>query len=536
MAMPDTFGVIVDLGQDPQGRGALLLETLMALDEGLPCHYTVRLEQRRLTSHVSALLIDFLSRKNVSLDRSLPHIDFPQELLEMDPAEVAGLKFPHIATATKKNWFERNLSFLQAIERNDEFVYLLPESAPLRHGWLSEIIEEGHASGLPVLAHPRKLLTHNGYLLCGWYTTGWFNGKILRRLPLRRAFSERQENPWADFGRFQLQRNGPGYCLASHWLSGFDTPADFLLFALYGSTVIGGGPEQWADTLDIEISDLAISGIRDRQIENLRRNYFLNAQPDLASELSSNFEGFEKLPLSGPEYHLVGGNQVRFEIDDLRNLFAGERCVLIGNGPSLRYTNLSLLKEEYTIGLNRIYLNYDKMGFQTTFLCVTNPNVITQFAGEIDVLTSIKFLRYQCRDLIRNKWNTYFMESRGFHEFFHDLSGLTWCEGCTVTYCAMQVAFYLGFDEVVLVGVDHRFSNSGRPHQLVTADSADENHFHPEYFGKGVKWQYPDLAGSEVSYKVAHEMYERHGRRIVDATVGGNLHVFPKVDYMRMFG
>jgi hypothetical protein len=534
--MLDAVDVIVDLGQDPQGRGELLLETLLALDEGWPCHYTVRLDQRRLAPKVQSLLIDFMVRKNASIDDSLPNIVFPQELLDVDPSDVAGRIFPRIATATKRNWFERNLSLLKAIESYEEFIYLLPDSAPLRHGWVSEIIKDGRASKLPILAHPRKLLVKKGRLLCGWYTMGWFNGKLLRKLPLRSLFSKRLPNPWADLGCFQSQRNGPGYCLASHWLSGFDTPADYLLFALYGSNVIGSGPEKWADTLDIEISDLALSGIQTQQVANLRRNYFLNAQADLPPGRPPLFDNFVKLPLSGPEFHLIGRNQVRFEIDDLHNLFAGERCVLIGNGPSLRHTNLSLVKEEYTIGLNRIYLNYDKMGFQTTFLCVTNPNVITQFAGEIDVLNSIKFLRYQCRDLIRNRWNTYFMESSGFHEFFHDLRCLTWCEGCTVTYCAMQVAFYLGFEEVVLVGVDHRFSDSGRPHQLVTSDNADKNHFHPNYFGKGIKWQYPDLAGSEVSYKVANEVYKRHGRRIVDATVGGDLKVFPKVDYMKMFG
>ena len=527
--MLEAVDVIVDLGQDPHGRGELLLETLMALDEGWPCNYTVRLDQRRLAPNVQSLLIDFLACKNASIDDTLPNIVFPQELLDVDPSVVDGRIFPRIATATKRNWFERNLSLLKAIESYEEFIYLLPDSAPLRHGWISEIIKDGRASKLPIFAHPRKLLVENGQLLCGWYTLGWFNGKLLRKLPLRSVFSKRLPNPWAELGCFQSQRNGPGYCLASHWLSGFDTPSDYLLFALYGSTMVGGGPEKWADTMDIKTSDLAVSGIQTLQIANLRRNYFLNTR-------SSPQYAISKLPLSGPKYHLVGKNKVRFGIKDLHNLFAGERCILIGNGPSVKYTDLSLLRNEYTIGLNRIYLNYGNMGFQTTFLCATNPNVINQFASDIDVLNSIKFLRYQTRDSICNKWNAFFMESRGVHEFFHDLSCLTWCEGCTVTYCAMQVAFYLGFEEVVLVGVDHRFPDSGRPHQLVTSDNADTNHFHPEYFGKGVKWQYPDLAGSEVSYKVANEIYKQHDRRIVDATVGGSLQVFPKVDYIKMFG
>jgi hypothetical protein len=228
---------------------------------------------------------------------------------------------------------------------------------------------------------------------------------------------------------------------------------------------------------------------------------------------------------------MLGHNRIRFAIDTLQDLFLGERCFIIGNGPSLNKTDLSLLRYEYTIGLNRIYLNYPKMGYQPSFLCVTNPNVIEQFHAEIDVLGSIKFLTYRTRDLIKNRWNTFFMETSGVHDFFEDLRELTWCEGCTVTYCAMQVAFYLGFKTVVLVGVDHGFPVSGAPNKLVTATAADQNHFHPNYFGAGVKWQYPDLPGSEVSYQVAKAVFESHGRRILDATVGGKLKVFPKVEY-----
>jgi hypothetical protein len=95
----------------------------------------------------------------------------------------------------------------------------------------------------------------------------------------------------------------------------------------------------------------------------------------------------------------------------------------------------------------------------------------------------------------------------------------------------MEIAYYLGFTTVILVGVDHFFKQSGEPHKLVTAKAEDPNHFHPDYFGKGVKWQYPDLERSEQAYRIAKKVYEEDGRVILDATVGGHLQVFPKVDY-----
>ena len=93
----------------------------------------------------------------------------------------------------------------------------------------------------------------------------------------------------------------------------------------------------------------------------------------------------------------------------------------------------------------------------------------------------------------------------------------------------------MGFETVILVGVDHSFKDAGTPHQLVTASSKDTNHFHPDYFGDGAEWQYPDLAGSEVSYRVADEVFKKSGRKILDATVGGSLDIFKKCDYKTLF-
>ena len=44
-----------------------------------------------------------------------------------------------------------------------------------------------------------------------------------------------------------------------------------------------------------------------------------------------------------------------------------------------------------------------------------------------------------------------------------------------------------------------------------------------------------DLDTSEVGYIMAREAYRKAGREIVDATVGGKLTVFPKVDYNSLF-
>ena len=220
-----------------------------------------------------------------------------------------------------------------------------------------------------------------------------------------------------------------------------------------------------------------------------------------------------------------------FSISGLRDQFIGERCFIIGNGPSLNKTDLMRLQHEFTFGLNRIYLNYPNMGFEPTFYACVNSNVINQFADEIDRVNSIKFVTARAREHLKNYHNTFFFRSIPEVGFNENLNSEEWYEGWTVTYCAMQVAFHLGFSQVILVGVDHYFQKSGTPDTAVVENGADVNHFHPNYFGKGVVWEYPNLERSEQSYQIAKDIYERCGREIVDATVGGHLQVFSKCDY-----
>ena len=122
----------------------------------------------------------------------------------------------------------------------------------------------------------------------------------------------------------------------------------------------------------------------------------------------------------------------------------------------------------------------------------------------------------------------------GEENFSGDASGRLF-EGFTVTYVALQLAYYMGFEQAILVGVDHNFTTKGAANTTVVSTGDDPNHFAPGYFGKGFRWQLPDLDGSERAYLLAHAAYQRTGRQVLDATVGGKLTIFPKIDYSRLF-
>ena len=221
-----------------------------------------------------------------------------------------------------------------------------------------------------------------------------------------------------------------------------------------------------------------------------------------------------------------------------KDKYHGQRCVIMGNGPSLNNTDLSLLKNEYTFGLNKIYLLFDRIDWRPTFYVCVNPFVIQQSAHQIlNDIPGLKFLDFVSLKYLPYNKDTVHLLSLNGKGFSTDP-----CEGVfqmhTVTYVAMQLAYYLGFDEVLLVGVDHFFNavNSGQPDQMVVQNDYDTDHFDANYFGKGQEWNLPNLKGSEEGYRIAKATFEKADRKIYDATIGGHLTVFGKVDFYDVFG
>lgn len=226
-------------------------------------------------------------------------------------------------------------------------------------------------------------------------------------------------------------------------------------------------------------------------------------------------------------------------LTELKDIHKGKRAFIIGNGPSLKQTNLSKLKHEITYGMNRIYLAFPEWGFATTYLCVTNDLVVEQFVDDINGLTIPKFIAWRSRrhfsaQLPITQLPTFVYTSYTGPGFSGDVRGRVW-EGATVTNLALQLAFHMGIEKAILIGVDHNFISKGEANKTVVSQGDDPNHFMPNYFGKGVRWQLPDLDTSEIGYTLAQEAYHKEGREVLDATVGGKLTIFPKVDYNSLF-
>ena len=248
------------------------------------------------------------------------------------------------------------------------------------------------------------------------------------------------------------------------------------------------------------------------------------------------YDGLRRLPeLPAANWHPWRRESKR-RLAALKGSHMGERCFVVGNGPSLKNTDLSQLKNDFCIGMNRIFLAADELGFCPDILVCVNDLVVEQSVEEFNNLQMPKFFAWRARKWLRmDPWTHFIYTSYTSPKFSKDVTGRVW-EGATVTNVCLQLAYHLGFSEVILIGVDHSFATKGKPNTTIQSQGDDPNHFSAAYFGKGFRWQLPDLETSELGYRMARKAYEESERKILDATVGGKLDIFEKVDYDSLFG
>lgn len=254
-----------------------------------------------------------------------------------------------------------------------------------------------------------------------------------------------------------------------------------------------------------------------------------------------------------PSWKYIFANRVRpltgneRRLANFRNIHAGQRCFIIGNGPSLNKLDLTKLKQEITFGVNAIYTNYENMGFYPTYYVVEDVLVAEDRRDEINNYRySAKFFGNYLRYCLTPDETTtvlnVIVDYRKYRDFPHFSTNALEkvYVGGTVTYLCMQLAFYMGFLKVYLIGFDHRYSipkNAVRSEDgsAILSMSDDLNHFSKNYFGKGKRWHDPQVDRMEMALRKARQYFEMYGKEIYNATAGGKLEVFERIDYESLF-
>ena len=225
----------------------------------------------------------------------------------------------------------------------------------------------------------------------------------------------------------------------------------------------------------------------------------------------------------------------RKNLKSFNNIHKGERCFIIANGPSLKHVDFSLLENEFTIGMNRIYLMKEQNGFTPNYLaCIDEKSQINQFHEEFNKVEIPCFFNFKLRNKFSKSLNQNFVLGKFSQSFAKGISK-AYGNGKSVTYTAVQLAFYMGFKEVYIIGKDHSYNTKKKAGTGIKSDGNEGNHFIKGYYKKGQNWDAPDLTGEEHAYKIAREKFEKNNRKIFDATVDGKLQVFEKIDFFSLF-
>ncbi|NWQ39166.1 DUF115 domain-containing protein [Bacillus sp. EB106-08-02-XG196] len=221
----------------------------------------------------------------------------------------------------------------------------------------------------------------------------------------------------------------------------------------------------------------------------------------------------------------------------MKNKHKGNRCFIVGNGPSLTVEDLNLLKNEITFAFNRIYYIFDDTDWRPTYYCSEDDKTIFKSKEEINKLKiENKFFPvnfpwdYKIHFNNANYYIFKFGDRNVEPRFSEDIvKGIYW--GNTVAYTAIQMAVYMGIKEIYLLGVDHNFSKMINDNGEIVSDETAKDYFTENYNTDKEDLYIPNIEISTRAFKAAKKFTDNHNIKIFNATRGGKLEVFDRIDF-----
>ncbi len=263
---------------------------------------------------------------------------------------------------------------------------------------------------------------------------------------------------------------------------------------------------------------LASIGIMDRRIMCLSTKVFREIE---------EINGFN----SEMEQQLLG----------VKDKYKGQTCFVIGNGPSLRLDDLMTIKCSgiKSFGCNGIWSAFDKTNWRPDFYFVSDIYALRKYTNDSNTLD---YLKKECGFIfLRCGPRTYRLLDDNvllFNQVYsHDDSNILFSEQCekqvyigfTVTYIMIQMAVHMGFSTIYLLGIDHSYSTELHNGTVEEKECED----HASFLNEGKDFY--DIYRTTKAYQSARIYAEAHGITILNATKGGRLEVFPRVDFDGVF-
>ena len=252
-------------------------------------------------------------------------------------------------------------------------------------------------------------------------------------------------------------------------------------------------------------------------------------------------------------YDLVPVSDCLKEVLQLKNIHYGERCFVIGNGPSLLEKDINKIKKEHCFAVNMMYENFTRLDWKPSFYIVYDRAMsmifekddllfkqtlknVGQFIVEYKTGLYAKYYKKKPSNLIFYKDITQRINKDGRYSFSDDmLQGLY--RGQTVIYAALQMAVYMGFKKIYLLGVDMSYQRERKRNgKTYIYSETRKNHAdfvrEPDIFENDAFEMVDEM---EANYKAAKEYADKHSIEIYNATRGGKLEVFTRVNFDELF-
>lgn len=217
----------------------------------------------------------------------------------------------------------------------------------------------------------------------------------------------------------------------------------------------------------------------------------------------------------------------------LKNIHKGERCFIVCTGPSLSISDLEMLKNEYTFGVNNVFRLFDKTSWRPTYYGIIDPSVFEKLSDdpvfrELENVFIPDLFEKMYKKISIKQYRTFPMDYYELYwrklvnkpvRFSDDISLLVY-DIATVAYSLMQIAVYMGFEEIYLLGCDCDYSG-------------EKQHFAD--YGIKVDDAFTTENNLMVAFSAARKYADSHGIKIFNATRGGKLEIFERVDFDSLF-
>lgn len=225
---------------------------------------------------------------------------------------------------------------------------------------------------------------------------------------------------------------------------------------------------------------------------------------------------------------------------NMKDCHKGERCFLIGNGPSLSPDDLHMLKDEYTFGTNMVYKIFDQTDWRPSFHCVSDSIYATKLRDELynNVKSPLFTIEKTYHKMTKRTLDTTYVHTIASERYKVRGNIFAYCMvKATVLSLAAEFAFHMGFSEIYLLGVDctnphaagGHFTDNYTTKEIAQTDISriktrmNKENVTTEQIGEHI------IDRSLVVYRLLKKYADKHGIKIYNATRGGNLEVFPRV-------